>query len=216
MRRTWLFAVAAVVGALAILPPMHDRAHDSFAWHMIQHLVLIFVVAPLIAYGLPRPLRFPGARLLLKPVFVVMLHLVVLWAWHLPVLYDLALKAPPLHALEHGSFVVTAVLLWVVIAGRADGSDHLRRAGAVFVTGLQSAALGALIAFASEPLYVSHLTTTQRFGWTPLEDQQLAGGLMWIPPGLVYLVITLVILFAWLNRSAESEGGLTSDAGSTA
>ena len=92
------------------------------------------------------------------------LHAVALWAWHLPVLYDAALESPPLHALEHLSFLATGVLFWGVVAARWQPVDPLQRVGAVFGTGLQSAALGACIAFAAEPLYESHLSD-RRANW---------------------------------------------------
>jgi putative membrane protein len=59
--------------------------------------------------------------------------------------------------------------------------------------------LGAVLAFAAAPLYESHLHTTQEWGLTALEDQQLAGGIMWVPPGVVYLVVMIVLLARWLN-----------------
>ena len=193
--------------AAALLPPIHELAYDSFAWHMGQHLVLIFVVSPLVAFALR-----PGFRLNRSwagPAVVVILHAVALWAWHLPVLYDKALDVAPLHALEHASFIATGVLFWALVIGRLSHVDHLRRAAVVFVTGLQSAALGALLVFASEPLYDAHLMTSDQHGLSPLEDQQLAGGIMWIPPGVVYLVITLVLFAGWMNSSspADAAGG---------
>jgi putative membrane protein len=190
-------ALAAVALAAVLLPPMHGLAHDSFAWHMVQHLVLIFGVAPLLTFALPHP-TLP--RYLVAPIVVVALHAIALWAWHLPALYDEALQSPPLHALEHISFVGTGVLFWGVVAARWRPLDQLRRAAVVFVTGLQSAALGALLVFATEPLYTAHLGTTGEHGLTPLEDQQLAGGLMWVPPGIVYLVLTLALLLSWMKH----------------
>lgn len=196
MKRSHFALAALVVAAVALLPPMHGLAHDSFAWHMVQHLILIFGVAPLMTFALP-VIALP--RMLAAPLVVVILHAVAIWAWHLPVLYDKALEFAPLHALEHASFVVTGVLFWGVVAARWQPLDHLRRAGVVFVTGLQSAALGALLVFAGEPLYTSHLHSAQEHGLSPLEDQQLAGGIMWVPPGIVYLAITLGLILARLK-----------------
>ena len=206
MKRSYLVLAALAVAAAALLPPMHGLAHDSFAWHMGQHLVLIFGVAPLLAFALP---TVPFARLLTAPVIVVIVHAVAVWAWHLPVLYDKALEVAPLHALEHASFVVTGVLFWGVVAARWRPLDHLPRAAAVFVTGLQSAALGAVLVFAGEPLYSAHLHSAQAHGLTPLEDQQLAGGIMWVPPGIVYLVITLALVLARLKGDpiVATDGG---------
>lgn len=213
MRRPYLGLAALVMLAAALLPPMHELSHESFAWHMVQHLALIFGVAPLLAFALPRPRSGSPVRALANPVVVVILHAVALWAWHLPVLYDKALEIAPLHAIEHGSFLVTAFLFWCVVAARWQPVHQLKRAAVVFVTGLQSAALGAILVFASEPLYEAHLATSGSHGLTPLEDQQLAGGIMWIPPGVVYLVLTLALFLSWMNNAAP-EDGVATEAGS--
>lgn len=215
MTRSYLLLLGLVAAAAALLPPMHDLSHDSFAWHMVQHLALVFVVAPLLAYAAPDLSRVPGSRLFLSPVVVVILHAVALWAWHLPILYDAALEVAPLHVLEHASFVVTGVLFWIVIGGRTRPLDHLRRAAVVFVTGLQSAALGALLVFARSPLYDSHLETSARHGLTPLEDQQLAGGIMWVPPGFIYLVITLSLFLTWMKKAGSEVTAATGNGTST-
>lgn len=196
MTRPYFALGALAVAGVALLPPMHGLSHDSFAWHMVQHLLLIFGVAPLLAFALP---RIPLPRLLLAPIAVVILHALAVWAWHLPTLYDKGLEIGPLHALEHASFVVTGILFWGVVAARWHPLDHLRRAAMVFVTGLQSAALGAILVFAGEPLYSSHLISAAEHGMTALEDQQLAGGLMWVPPGIVYLVLTLALFLVRLR-----------------
>lgn len=197
MKRVSLVA-AAPVAVLALAPPLHELADASFAWHMVQHLVLIFIVAPLLAFGLSSR---EANRRVVNPIVVAILHAIALWAWHLPVLYDAAVENLGLHVLEHLSFVVTAVMFWLVV--RTPSLDRLRRAAVVFVIGLQSSALGALLVFAGAPLYRSHLATARLHGLTPLEDQQLAGGIMWVPPGVVYLVVTLGLLGGWMSQAAD-------------
>ena len=94
------------------------------------------------------------------------------------------------HALEHATFLVTALLFWIALADRRP-RRRLGFGGAIvylFTAGLQGTALGALIAVATRPWYEVYLATTGPWGLTPLEDQQLAGLLMWIPSGMVYLV----------------------------
>ena len=192
--RVW-FVVGLVVTGVALAPPMHGLAERMFSWHMGQHLMLVMVAAPAFAVARPWP-WLPGAAL------ACAVHAGVLWAWHLPTLYDAALDTDALHALEHLSFLVTAGALWAVILDR--DAEPLPRIGVTFVTGLQSAALGALIAFASAPLYTAHLRTTGTL--TPLEDQQLAGSIMWVPPGVVYLGVLIVLIFRWFSGlDAQSE-----------
>jgi len=199
MRRR-VYAVAALVVAVAGLSPVvHDATHHSFAVHMIQHLVLVLVVAPLLAAGTTEAYA-PRGRWATAAVSVVLLHTIAMWGWHLPALYEAAAANDGLHVGEHVSFLGTAWIFWLLVL--RDG-DHLKRAGAVFAVGLQSAALGALLTFASEPLYASHAGGYPRWGLTALEDQQLAGGIMWVPPGIVYLAVTLGLLRGWLKRSGE-------------
>jgi cytochrome c oxidase assembly factor CtaG len=116
------------------------------------------------------------------------LHVMALWIWHLPSLYDGAVADGAVHVLEHLTFLATALLFWW-IPFRAHG----RRLGAgasllyLFAAVLQGTLLGALLALARHPLYAAHFGTTRAWGLTPLEDQQLAGLLMWVPAGFVYL-----------------------------
>ena len=137
------------------------------------------------------------------PIAIVIAHAVALWAWHLPALYDAAIENSLLHALEHLLFLATAMAFWAFVLGRSGHLDRLQRVGLVFVTALQSSALGALIAFASEPLYRAHLVNTS--GLTALEDQQLAGAIMWVPPGVVYLCVMLVLLYGWFAQLERAD-----------
>lgn len=187
-------------GGLALLilvlsPPVHAVSDELFSAHMVQHLVLVLVAAPFIAWGID--VKLP--RILRRPAVIWGLHALALWAWHLPLLYDAAVANIPLHLLEHATFLGTGVLFWGAVLGRM-GLDHLRRLGLTFATTLQSAALGAIIAFASTPLYASHLSTAPKQGLTPLEDQQLAGAIMWVPPGTIYLVVMLLLLWGAFRR----------------
>lgn len=188
----WLLVAAAAVLLVALSPPAEAISSTLFSAHMVQHLALLLVVPLLLIAGTAREMRLSSA--LTSPLTVGALQIVVMWFWHLPVFYDAAVDNVAVHVLEHASFLVAGVLFWVVVIGRGREHGHLTRVGLVFATALQSSALGALIAFATGVLYSSHLSSTARFDLTPLEDQQLAGAIMWVPPGVVYLVIMLVLL----------------------
>ena len=191
--------------AVALLSPLESMAHDLFSAHMGQHLILIYVAAPLLVIGLPR-LRIP--RVATGAVVVWVLHVGALWLWHLPGLYSAALRNNPLHGLEHLSFLVTAMLFWSVLIhpDRTRRLDHPAALMLVFLTAVASGALGALLTFATTPLYEVHAGTTGSL--TQLEDQQLAGLLMWIPTGVVYLGAACVLFVKWL-RSMEAAVTLT-------
>jgi cytochrome c oxidase assembly factor CtaG len=128
-------------------------------------------------------------------------HAVVLWTWHLPALYEGTLDSDLVHTAQHASFLVTALLFWYALL---HGSERrLKRGVAVlylFGTALHSGILGALLTFADYPWYARYAGTTPAWGLTPLEDQQLAGLIMWIPGGVTYLVAALALVAAWMTR----------------
>ncbi len=224
--RAWSFSAALVAILVALVSPLDALGSVLFSAHMVQHLLLMMVAAPLMVLGDPmtaflwalpmaerrvvaawwmrrRTLR-SSWRVLTLPVVAWTVHIVALWGWHLPSLYDRAVAEGPLHVLEHATFFLTALLFWWVPL-----RPHGRRLGAgpallyLFAAALQSTLLGALLALARHPLYVAHLGTTRGWGLTPLEDQQLAGLWMWVPAGLVYLV-ALVPLAMRVLRDKDS------------
>ena len=222
------FAGALLALAVALASPLDLAASSVFAAHMVQHLLLMLVVAPLLVYGRPvmvlgqaMPLR--GRRLFVRvrarpsvrsardalfhPVSAWVIGVVVLWAWHLPTLYEAALRRDALHALEHASLIATVALVWALALGRARRSLAIPAAsGLLLATALQSGALGAVLALAQRPLYPIHASVAPSWGLSPIEDQQLAGGLMWVPPGIVYTVVIAALLAHWLGSLEVPEG----------
>lgn len=197
-RRPWLFVAGVLVVLVAVVSPLEREASLSFAVHMIQHMLMVLVAAPLISMS---RVVGSGPRFLRSIVVVWALHAVALWAWHMPALYDAGMRSDPLHGLEHLSFLVTAVLFWSCVI---DSAEHrFTRVGLVFATMLQSGALGVVLAFASSPLYEWHL----RYAGPGevLADQQLAGAIMWIPPGIVYLAVMLGLLARALSALDAAE-----------
>jgi putative membrane protein len=229
------FAGALLALAVALASPLDLAASSVFAAHMVQHLLLMLVVAPLLVCGRPvvvlgRAMPLRGRRLfvrirarppvraardaLLHPVAVWVIGAVVLWAWHLPVLYEAALRHDALHAFEHASLLATSALVWAVALGRARRSLAVPAASALlFATALQSGALGAVLALAQRPLYPIHASVAPSWGLTPIEDQQLAGGLMWVPPGIVYVVVIAGLLSRWLGSFDPPDGEPVATAG---
>jgi putative membrane protein len=222
--RVGAFAAGLVTLAIALQSPVDTIAADLFAMHMVQHLLLMMVAAPLLALGEPavamtwalpararrrfapviqrgRPLRRIAA-FSVHPVVALGAHVLALWLWHLPRAYDAAVRSPGVHIAEHFSFLGTAILFWWNVCD----ARRRRRLGMpivvayLFAAGLQGTVLGALISMARTPWYSAHLATTGPWGFTPLEDQQLAGLIMWVPAGLVYLVVTLSLAAASLRR----------------
>lgn len=216
------FAAALTTLAAALLSPLDELAGDLFSAHMVQHLLLTLVAPPLLVHAkpgpalvasLPRRLRRGTSRPrraarriagpLSRPVPLTAAYGIVLWGWHAPALYDAAVAFPAVHAAEHLSMLLAATGLWrLILAPRV---HPFGRIAVTFATSLQSGVLGAALVFAPFPLYSAHLSTTGAYGLGALEDQQLAGALMWIPPSVVYLTVTGV-LAARALRPAEVGG----------
>jgi cytochrome c oxidase assembly factor CtaG len=144
-----------------------------------------------------RPLGF-----LLQPLGATLLSAAALWGWHVPGAFIAALEHPAIHALQHATFFATALVFWAALQAPA----HRRREGAaalyLFATALHTGALGALMAFSAQVWYP--LAGAPPFGLTAIEDQQLAGLIMWIPGGLVYAAAALLQLGRMLSRPAPA------------
>jgi cytochrome c oxidase assembly factor CtaG len=123
-----------------------------------------------------------------------------IWAWHVPVLFDAAVNNTALHRLQHLSFFATAILFWWAIVWR---SDYGTSAWHVFVTMIHTSVLGALMALAPRVLYVAQTRTAMAWGLTPLEDQQMAGIIMWVPAGTIYAAAAMAMLALWIRGASE-------------
>jgi len=225
----WCFAAGLLSVALALFSPLDRLGEDLFAAHMVQHLVLMLVAAPLVALGAPllpmlwalspRARRAAGGwwhrRLLARRTVGILASPAVAWAlsvgslvfWHLPGPYRAALQHDALHALEHASFLATSALFWWIVL-RPDGYRRLHPGLAVlyvFTAGLPNGLLGALLTFAGRPLYAGQSVGAALWGLTPLADQQLAGLIMWMPGGTVHLAAAAAFFVAWL-RAEEARG----------
>lgn len=208
---------------VALVSPLDALGDALFSAHMTQHLLLILVAAPLLVLGepvlpmlwaLPTAARRHGARwwrrasvlpalahALSHPSLAWAVHVGALFFWHIPAPYTWALRHDAVHAVEHASLLGTAMLFW---SAALDPTGRRRLSygmGILYVStaGMLMGALGAILTFARSPWYVAHLTTTASWHLTPLEDQQLAGVIMWVPAGLVYLVAASVFFMKWLG-----------------
>jgi cytochrome c2 len=138
-----------------------------------------------------------------EPLAAWLLHAVTLWIWHAPVLYQAALESQIIHLVQHGCFLGSALLFWwTVIHGRHGQTGYGIAVVAMFTTAVHSSVLGALLTFTRSPWYPAYLEITAAWGLSPLEDQQLAGLIMWVPAGVIYVVASLLLFAAWL---AEAE-----------
>jgi putative membrane protein len=222
---TWrAISFAAGIGLLvvALLSPVDAWGDRLFSAHMAQHLILMMAAPPLLVLGrpvvvalwsLPRDRRHVVAAWWLRSQFVRplldllgaplpawLLVSASLWFWHLPKPYAAAFAHPLAHALEHLSFFLTAILFWrIVIDGSRQGRLSIGATMLFVVTfAMENAMLAAILIFASRVLYAVHAVAPAWSPLTPIEDQQLAGVLMWSVTGVVDLFALCLLFVAWL------------------
>jgi cytochrome c oxidase assembly factor CtaG len=217
------FAAGWVSLLIALVSPLHPWGQVLFSAHMTQHEILMLIAAPLLVLGrpmipflraLPPAWAAALARLsntgpwrkcwsIISNAFVAWLvHGAVLWVWHLPYLFQLTLRSELAHATQHACFLFSALLFWWAIIHVEDRAIGYGAAVLyMFTTALHSGLLGVLLTFAPHVWYPAYAHSTQSWGLTPLEDQQLGGLIMWIPAGIVYIVAGLALVAGWLRES---------------
>lgn len=217
------FAAGWLALFTALVSPLDALGGILFSAHMAQHEVLILIAAPLLVLGrplapflwaLPKPGRETAGhwvqsppvarswRFLTAPLSVWVIHGLALWIWHLPGLYQATLDDDFIHALQHLSFFGSAALFWwALIHGRFARLGYGAAVLWVFTTSMHSGVLGALLTFAPRLWYPIYQARTSPWGISPLEDQQLAGLIMWIPAGVLFIVLALGLFAAWLGEA---------------
>ena len=218
-----LFAAGWLSLVFALDSPLHPLGEQLFSAHMLQHEILILVSAPLIAASHPgatclwafmpgqrakigsavhRVESSPVVQFLIAPLTAWIIEAVALWGWHIPSLYQATLRSDTVHAAQHLSFFLSALLFWSALYGVGRSAMNYGTATFyVFGTAVHCSALGALLTFSTVIWYPAYLKTTSAWGLTPLEDQQLGGLLMWVPSGVVFILIGLVLFARWLKES---------------
>ncbi|HVV65939.1 MAG TPA: cytochrome c oxidase assembly protein [Rhizomicrobium sp.] len=216
-RAPLLFACGFAVAAADLFSPLGALAHDLFAAHMIQHLILVLAVAPLLALGrigavvawsigaqarrLSR--AFGGARAARwarRPLNAFLAFNAVFLFWHLPAAYRLSQRVQIAHAGEIASLLICGTLFWSAAIGRrralGDGGAVLYLTATAFITDIP----GVLMLFSARALYAAGGAAAQ-FGLSPLQDQQLAGVIMWVPASLVFFGAAIWRFARWLEPS---------------
>ncbi len=224
------FLSGTAIVFISLMSAIDSFSADLFLMHMIQHLLLIMIAAPLIMLSNPFPFIIWGMpagpkiglalfgpqatfRKLLRrisgPGIIWMAFVASLWGWHDPGAYDAALKSDLIHDLEHLSFYLTALLLWwhVVQSGPRIHRRLSPAARIAYILSIVPANLvaGVAISFAGEPIYRHYLTVPRIWGLTALEDQQLGGTIMWIPGSMMYLLAAIILI----SRQVQQDGGAT-------
>jgi putative membrane protein len=224
------FALGWFAAFIALVSPLHPLGRVLFSAHMTQHEILMLVAAPLMVLGKPLVVflwAIPNEsaraisgctkspswqsvwRAVSNPFSAWLIHLVALWVWHIPALFEATIENNFVHALQHCSFIFSALLFWwAVLHGRDKVLGYGMAVLYMFSTALHSGILGAILTFTNTLWYPAY-DETSAWGLTPLEDQQLGGLIMWIPASLVYIIAGLTLFAGWLReaelRAAQNE-----------
>lgn len=218
--RTWFFLAGLVVLALALVSPVEAYEGVLFSVHMVQHMLLELLAAPLLLAGGPITLTLRVARpsvrrrllavlqsraihVLSFPVIAWALFAAANWGWHFSALYDQALENELLHYVQHATFLGASLLFWWPIIG-ADPSPwrlpHPVRLFYLFLAMPQNSFLGVAIMSASTILYPHYSTNVRSWGPTPLEDQQIGGIIMWVVGDVAFLVGMALVVAMWVRH----------------
>jgi putative membrane protein len=170
--------------SLALISPLCNLSVALFSARVGQHMLISIVAAPLIALGLPRRSIAPRELWTATAAFGV-----ALWFWHSPAPYQATFTSTPIYWAMHISMFTAALWFWwTLLSERRNVWPALF---ASFLISLQMTLLGALLTFSPKPLFAAHLLTTAPWGFSPLEDQQIGGLIMWVPTGVVLMIYAL-------------------------
>jgi putative copper resistance protein D len=223
---SWALGVLAVLVALDSGIERYDTT--LFSVHMVQHLLLTLVAPLLLLYAGPITLVLRASsaetrrrwilpllharivRLVTFPVFTWLLFAGVMWASHFSPLFEAALEDELVHRLEHALFLGSSLLFWWPVVGPDPSPWPMRPAARIIYVGLQmpqNTFLALAIYMSTVPLYQHYVTTGRTWGGTALEDQQIAGGIMWLGGDVAFLVVVILLVLAWMRADERRSVG---------
>jgi putative copper resistance protein D len=224
--RAWAWLAGLLVMLIALQSPIERYDTTLFSVHMVQHILLTMVAAPLLLLAAPITLLLRVAtpdtrrrvilpvlhsrpvRLVAFPVVAWVVFAAVTWAVHFTPVFDAALEDPQIHYLEHALLLATALLFWwpAVAADPAPTRlPHGARIGYLALGMPLSTFLGLAIFSATAVLYPHYATLQRDWGMSALEDQAWAGGIMWAGGDLVFIVALVLAVWTWM-RAEEAAG----------
>ncbi len=226
--RQLAFHLGTLVTFFALVSPI-DHISDEFLLgaHMVQHLLLLMVAPPLWLLGFPTD-WFTGSTLIswlgrlwrgvTRPLAAFLIFNGVLWIWHIPALYDAALFDETIHIFEHLTFLAAAVVGWWPVLGFLPGiaprSSYPVQIFYLFAMMMSSTALGAFISLARTPIYPYYVNAPavlndlalplrtsgpRLWGVSGMQDQQIAGRVMWMPGNMIYFITLMAVVALWLR-----------------
>ena len=212
-----LFYSALVILFLAEASPLHDLAEIYlFSAHMVQHVILSYVVPPLLIAGTPdwiwRPLllnRFvkPWARFFTYPLVALLVFDIFFSLWHLPSAYEAALQNSLLHHLEHVIFIATSIFMWWPVLSPLPELPRLRHGGLIiylFLLPVGQFFVSALLSFATKPVYPTYINAPRVTGLSVVADQQLGGIIMKVSSFFAFGIPLAIAFFRWYQHENPS------------
>jgi putative membrane protein len=225
--RAVAFASGLLTAWIALASPVDALNAFLLSAHMLQHMLLMMVAPPLILLGAPlvpmarglpgaaarrcvgRAMNWPAVeqlgRILTSPVTGALLMGLVMFAWHMPRLYELALGSEFWHEVEHASFFVASVMFWwpVVLPWPSRGQwPRWAMVPYLLLADLQNTALSAILAFSDRVIYPSYTAAPRLFALSALEDQVAAGSFMWVAGSLAFILPAIVIAVQSLSTGS--------------
>jgi putative copper resistance protein D len=228
-RRTWLWTAGVLVVVAALDSGIEHYDTALFSVHMVQHMLLTLIAPPLLLLAGPITLVLQASspatrqrwvlpllharivRAMSHPVVAWLVFAIVMWGTHFSPLFDASLENVWIHRAEHGLFITAALLFWWPAVGTDPSPWRLRAAVRPLYIGLQmpqNTFLAVAIYAADAPLYAHYVSNIRAWGPTPLEDQQLAGGIMWMGGDIVFIIAVILLVAAWMRdeqRRAPAE-----------
>lgn len=208
LRSHALVATGLLVLCATWLGPLPGGSRHAFSAHMLMHMAVVAIAAPLLALGIAGSRADPARRwpAWFAPVVASIVEFVVVWAWHAPALHHAARASAAWLVLEQASFLAVGLLLWCSAFG--GGADRRRERaaagiGGLLLTSMHMTLLGVLLAVAGRPLYVHGAAAPLPFGLAPLQDQHLGGVIMLAIGGSAYLAGALWLLAGLLRDRAR-------------
>lgn len=206
------FLLGSLTLFIALVSPLGTLSDGYLlSAHMVQHLLLTMIAPPLLLIGTPRwlfrpLLRVPYAlsigRFITHPLVAFLVYNVTFTLWHVPQFYEASLRIQPVHIAQHVAFLVTATLTWWPIFSPMDELPRLSpplQCLYLFAQVLPMKVLAALLTFSTFVLYPIYAEAPRVWGLSVLDDQQLAGLLMWIPGFLILFAVFTVVFIRFMD-----------------
>ena len=219
----WCFFAGWVLMLLGLVSPIDTYSDDLFWVHMVQHVFITMLVAPLMLLGAPATLALRSAsprirtsylvpflnsrlvQFLTWPPAAIIIYIASVWSWHWPDAYDAAIASELVHFVEHGVFLFGAVLLWWMVIG-VDATrlrpHHVWRCALLVVAIMQNIGLGVILINVGDAIYDTYATAAavREWGPTALIDQRIGAGIMWVPGSMMFALAVIMTVYFWAER----------------